>query len=345
KELEQQFEQLLNSYSDRLQQKETKANEDILLSLVENRVESLKQREVVLQQRIIEFEILVNEQNSWIAALKKEKIVIENELRVKAQEKDKIIEIYEKKIFDLRKQYHDNIFSVQEQKYLTEIRQLRVEVEALRRENANIKNNEETRKGVHETTITILRQAQEDAAKIALQHHERALSVLRNETNSKSGQMFESEVRSLKRRLKAAELDAVESEKKSSKLELLLKDLENSSRKPTVDNGSELIIRRLQNENKRFVRELEKAKLRWPLERQTFDELQRKVIMLEEQRRKHESEMELILSRKDVFIQNQIEALKKKFVKKLQKKDEEILKFKERLEDLTRDLFEIEQSM
>ncbi|KAJ3130455.1 hypothetical protein HK098_000020 [Nowakowskiella sp. JEL0407] len=340
-ELEQQFEKLLETYTERLKQQETRANEEAMEQIVQIRVDTLKQRETLLQKRIVEFERLVEEQNMWISSLKKEKIELDAQLRNMTAEKDLLIENYEKKILELQKQYHDDVFSVEEQKNLNEIRALKIEVEDKEREIVKLQNqlviSEETRKAVHETTISILRQTQEGTAKIALEHHERALALLRNESGTSPSTFFNMEVKSLRKRLIAAEKDAEAQKNKSLKLERQLRELKESRNDNGLD-AEDVLMRRLHNENNRLMEELKSARKTWTFDRVEFNKLEQKVVYLEERHRQH-----LVNDPKSEYVEREIANVKRKYQIQLQRKDSELVQLQKELLELMDDIILIQQ--
>ncbi|KAH9247653.1 hypothetical protein BASA81_014736 [Batrachochytrium salamandrivorans] len=103
---------------------------------------------------------------------------------------------------------------------MDEIHAMRLELESTRSELAGARNkleiSEETRRAVHESTISIMKQSQRESAKIALGQHERGLSFLRQECvtenalSFKGGDSSQTEtIRTLHRKLASLEAELV----------------------------------------------------------------------------------------------------------------------------------------
>ncbi|KAJ1341692.1 hypothetical protein BSLG_003714 [Batrachochytrium salamandrivorans] len=143
------------------------------------------ERELVLSRRILDLQSLVDEQSKRIDQLCKERQHLETEAALLVREKDDLIESYQVKIVEQQQDFHKRIFAVDEHERMDEIHAMRLELESTRSELAGARNkleiSEETRRAVHESTISIMKQSQEESAKIALGQHERGLMLLRQE--------------------------------------------------------------------------------------------------------------------------------------------------------------------
>ena len=101
---------------------------------------AFKSRETTLRSRISELETVIESQLSTIEKLRSDRASAEREASVRLQVKDALVQSYEKKISELQKEFHDKVFGAEEQKWMEQVHTLRMEVEALRGQNLDLKN-------------------------------------------------------------------------------------------------------------------------------------------------------------------------------------------------------------
>eukprot|EP00842_Homolaphlyctis_polyrhiza_P002725 jgi/Hompol1/3453/HPOL_001585-RA len=144
-----------------------------------------RSQEISLRRRLVELDRLVEDQARRIEEHIKERQQAEASHLAMCAEKDALIDSYKAKIIEMQQDFQHKIFAVDDHARMDQIHRMRLDLEACRAELADAKSklevSEATRHAVHETTVSILKHAQEEAAKIALAHHEGALTLLRNE--------------------------------------------------------------------------------------------------------------------------------------------------------------------
>ncbi|TPX76672.1 hypothetical protein CcCBS67573_g02072 [Chytriomyces confervae] len=348
-DLEWQLENLLMRYHEKLTEATDADISEHLTKAESSIARAYKVREAKLRSRIVELENMVDGQATTMETMRADRAAAEREAALRAQMRDALVTSYENKISSLRKEFHERVFAGEEQKLLTEIHKLRMEVESLRGENSDLKNrleiSEETRKSVHENTIAILKQAQEESAKIALAHHERALSMLRDETKSATAALLDAEVRRLQRALSDAEVQVTRLQQKCAELEhekttwiRNVKEYEDLSETLVSLETMKETVKELQILNADLQRQLQVARSSWPPDRRRFNELE---IMLQEMEtgfRKRELELqELIhLTRRDA--EGEVARVKAKYIPLLEKKDREMMYFRDEMDRLVEGL-------
>ncbi|KAJ3417080.1 hypothetical protein HDV05_006939 [Chytridiales sp. JEL 0842] len=305
KDLEQQLESLLKSYHAKLSEAENATIGDHVRAAELSASQSFRTRESAWRQRVQELEIIVDSQAASLEQLRTERALLEQSYVSRLAAKDDLVRSYEEKIENVRKEFHDRIFGMEEQKLLEEIHRLKLEVEELRGMNADLKNrleiSESTRKAVSETTVTILKQAQEESAKIALAHHERALTIIRDETKAQTTAAHDSEMKRL-------QLKIADSEKEIQQLRIQITALENQKDAMSSQTVEEL-THQLQLADERITEleegigastqtislleaQLAKATTSWPPDRKRFEDLAVSLTEMEIRSRRRESELQ-----------------------------------------------------
>ncbi|KAJ3238715.1 hypothetical protein HDU81_007295 [Chytriomyces hyalinus] len=348
-DLEWQLENLLMRYHEKLTEATDADISEHLTNAESSIARAYKVREAKLRSRIVELENMVDGQATTMETMRADRAAAEREAALRAQMRDALVTSYENKISSLRKEFHERVFAGEEQKLLTEIHKLRMEVESLRGENADLKNrleiSEETRKSVHENTIAILKQAQEESAKIALAHHERALSMLRDETKSATAALLDAEVRRLQRALSDAEVQVTRLQQKCAELEhekatwiRNAKECENLSETLASLEAMKETVKELQILNADLQRQLQVARSSWPPDRRRFNELEIMLHEMETGFRKREFELQelITLTRRDA--EGEVARVKAKYIPLLEKKDREMMYFRDEMDRLVEGL-------
>ena len=159
----------------------------------------------------------------------------------------------------------------------------KLELERVRKENMVLYNRVEilgqTRKNVQESMISLLRQAQEEAARLALEHHDRALNMLREETKASSTMLIEMQGQSLKKQVAMAEGDASKWRARAEGLELVLSELKDQYAERDREYMRSISV--LRDENSRLREDLSRAREAHSPEIRQFETLMTKVRDLE----------------------------------------------------------------
>ncbi|KAI8616404.1 hypothetical protein BC830DRAFT_1080631 [Chytriomyces sp. MP71] len=345
KDLEKQLESLLLRYHEKLTEATETEMSDHLATAEASIGKAFKIREAKLRTRIVELENVIDSQAATLESMRADRAAAEREAALRVQMRDALVTSYENKITSMRREFHDRVFGAEEQKLLSEIHRLRMEVEALRGEKSDVTNrleiSEATRKSVHETTVAILRQAQEESAKIALAHHERALSMLRDETKTATAALIDAEVRRLQKALADAEVEVTRWQQRCASLER--EKHEWRSAKHTTEEvmtmrenieGLQESVKELQILNADLQRQLAYAKSSWPPDRRRFNELE---VMLDEMEtgfRKREAELQHLIALTKRDADGEVERVKSKYIPLLERRDREILYFRDEVDKL-----------
>ncbi|KAI8915704.1 hypothetical protein EDD86DRAFT_2336 [Gorgonomyces haynaldii] len=249
---------------------------------------------------------------------------LQKDIAFRMQEKDDMILSYENKIIQLQKEFKDKLFLVDQSKQLDERHLLKQELANCHAEIISLKSkleiSEGTRKAIHETTISLLKQAQEESSKLALSHHERSLEVLRREL--KGDLRPESPVK-----IKELEASLEQANVKIGQLNAKIQTL--------VAEKSELKTKAVQLQDERLLLDQELEQLRSLLERsksglppsvQQFQQLVTKIQQLESE-----------LERRTEFLEHDpkdCQHEKDQLVNLLRQKDQDISKFQTKIASL-----------
>ncbi|KAJ3320839.1 hypothetical protein HDU76_000219 [Blyttiomyces sp. JEL0837] len=348
-DLEQQLEKLLQSYQSKLAETTEFDIQDHVRAAEDAAARTFRAREAALRTRIVELETLVDSQATTMEALRADRANAEKEAVSRMQLKDALVESYEAKISALRNEFHDKLFGSDEQKWMEEVHKLRVQVEELRGLNAELKSkleiSEKTREAVHNNTISILRQAQEESAKIALTHHERALSILREETKSNTKEAYDSELKRLQSSLASAETEVVKLRNTVSTLEkekttwLSSSDLQQGL-KMAQQRISELesTLSVLNHENDQLTAKLRNAMSSWPPDRRRFEQLSDTLQDMEMRSQKKELELKELVALTKKKGEEEVQRVKDHYEPMLKKRDQEVLYFRDEINQLVQGL-------
>ncbi|KAJ3026556.1 UNVERIFIED_CONTAM: hypothetical protein HDU68_005450 [Siphonaria sp. JEL0065] len=354
-ELEHQFESLLAKYHDKLIEATDLEVSDHLQHAESKIALAYKSREAKLRSRVVELENLLDSQAATMESMRSDRAAAEKDAQLRTQMKDALVQSYETKIASLRKEFHDRVFGGEEQKLLSEIHRLRTELETLRGDNSDLKNrleiSEATRQSVHENTIAILKQAQEESAKIALAHHERALTMLRDETKSQTAAMLDSEVRRLQRALAETETEVTRWQNKTATLEKEKQSWRDGQRNATLlaeaQEKLELLeqtVKELQILNSDLQTQLQNSRSQWPPDRKRFNELETMLADMETGFRKREMELQELITLTKRDADGQVAKLKAKYIPALEKRDSELIYFRDEVFRLVEAIEEMERS-
>ncbi|KAJ3136173.1 hypothetical protein HK100_001990 [Physocladia obscura] len=353
-DIEKQLENLLERYHEKL----TEATDAEIADHLENAESRIglayKAREAKLRTRIVELENLVDSQVETMESMRADRTAAERDAQLRAQMKDALVTSYETKISSLRKEFHDRVFGGEEQKLLAEVHRLRMDIEILRGENSDLKNklyvSEATRQSVHENTISILKQAQEESANIALSHHERALSMLRDETKSQTAALLDFEVRKLQKALSEAEVEITRWQNRVANLEQEKKAWKEGRSNDAVVKETthkleilEQSVKELQTLNADLQTQLQKSKSAWPPDRRRFGELEKMLGEMEIGFRKREFELQELIAATKKDANTQISREKIKYSSLLEKRDKELLYFRDQIYQLVSDLEKLDK--
>ena len=116
----------------------TKINQ--LEKALEEKDTHLKQlSESNVRKRVMELELLLDEQSNIYMALLKEKSVLKEQMIKITREREKLIDSYEAQVDGMEKALRDKIFAVEETKHLDELNDLKLKREADQREILDLK--------------------------------------------------------------------------------------------------------------------------------------------------------------------------------------------------------------
>ncbi|KAJ3107114.1 hypothetical protein HDU97_004807 [Phlyctochytrium planicorne] len=361
-ELERQLETLLKSYDERLKI----ATEESSTSIAErnkrrNEIEAelnkqkalFKAKEKALLVRIGELDAIVDSQAATLESIRGERANAEKDLAQRLRERDALVASYEARIAELRNEFHDRIFGGEEQKWMEEIRHLRLELETLKGENSTLKSrlevSEATRKAVHENTITILKQAQEDSANLALTHQERALAMLREEAKAQATAMLDLELKRLRSDLADAQVEVARwkaraTSANSQRDESATSDQE-KARALAEDKvkALEQQVSLLHKEKQQLEENLKKAKSTWPPEQKRFDEVEEALKKTEQDCKEREMELQRVVDEVQKKSEEDMQRTRTQFLSMLKKKDDEIRHFRDEVDALLMGLEELRE--
>ncbi|KAK5672786.1 hypothetical protein QVD99_000281 [Batrachochytrium dendrobatidis] len=300
------------------------------------------QREIALSKRILDLQSLVDEQSKRIDQLCRERQRFESETTALIQGKDELIESYRIKIVEQQKEFHHKVFAVDDHARMDEIHAMRLELESTRSELASVRNkleiSEETRRSVQESTISIMRQAQEENAKISRENHEQGIMWLRQEFQKKWNdsnkhedvtnlhskiKMLEAELATLRQ---TASNTVTGNSDKAVAYQAQIKALEEE-----VDHFKTLSST-LQSENQRLVSSLSAAKKKWPPAMHHFEALSSRIRELEESARRRETEIAKLLVQHRGDLESKIQMEHRRYQDMVHHKDSEIQGFRKELD-------------
>ncbi|KAL2917164.1 hypothetical protein HK105_203228 [Polyrhizophydium stewartii] len=311
--------------------------------------DTLRDREIALRRRVHDLDVLVDDQAKRISQLVKERQQMEADAASRLREKDVLIESYEAKIVEMQQDFHHKVFAVDEHARMDEIHAMRLELESARAELAGVKNkleiSEGTRQAVHESTITILRQAQEESAKLALAHHERALDMLRKELRRshgsdsgaggsprtrRSGSGTDGDhdaaiIRKLRQRVLTLEGELAAARRKA---EMAGADSETATEAARLRDA----VTKLESENRRLADALAAAKQGWPPAMHHFEALSARIRDLEESARRREVEITQLLEQTRGDYESRLLVERDRYRQMVKAKDREIIGFRAELD-------------
>ncbi|KAJ3117246.1 hypothetical protein HDU96_007397 [Phlyctochytrium bullatum] len=362
-ELEKQLETLLKAYETRLKEvtEESSATveqrlvrKDELIGELNAQKAQMQAKEKLLIARVAELEAVIDSQASTLEALRQERAMAEKDLAKRLKERDTLVASYENRIAELRNEFHDKVFSTEEQRWMEELRALRVQVETLKGDNTTLKTqleiSEATRKAVHQNTIALLKQAQEDSAAIALTQQERALNMLREDAKAHATASLDVELKRLRSELVDAQMEMqkwkVKAEEGAAakvaadRVPGLEQDLKISTEKckRLEDRMDELL-----KEIERLDNLLKKARATWPPDRRRFEDLEITLQMTEDRLKTREAELQKLLEATQKTSSDELEAERKMFEEKLRERDAQIREFKEELDEIVEMMQELEK--
>ena len=154
--------------------------------------------------------------------------------------------------------------------------------------------SEQTRKSVHETTMTILKQSQEESAKIAMDHHRQAMAALLSEVKADNQAQFQSLVDNETAQIRE-QLDATEKEQQKVRLRVMELGRLNEELESEVSAGKEL-CETLRKKIRQLEDDLEQSRRGWPPSMHQFEALIQQIRDLETSAKKRESEIETLIS-------------------------------------------------
>ncbi|KAI9197126.1 uncharacterized protein BJ171DRAFT_240376 [Polychytrium aggregatum] len=365
-QLEQQLSTLLNEYSQQLKEAnnvKTLGSEleqtQKLLSLSEAKVETLTERMIQQQSKLLEYERLMSEYEETLTKVQKTKNSVEAELLQNALEKDRLVSSYEAKIVQMQQMWHDKVFAVEETKWVEEVGKLRTELEQLRMTNLNLKNkyvpflptphpllhgstptalpgqrglqiSETARKAVQENTLAILKQTQQETSQISSAHYHQAVELAREETRRALQSAHQLEVRELKRARDDAEKQLQVLRDKHGELQEQCRRLEASLEEAKL--GSDSALRR---QSQQLQQQLRVARQNWTPDMHAFARLEEQIRTLEEQYSERESDIQKrIQVHAQELARKEVERVRAMYEPLLKRKNQEIEGFRRELEEL-----------
>ncbi|KAJ3211346.1 hypothetical protein HDU67_004580 [Dinochytrium kinnereticum] len=360
-ELENHIEQILSTYDERLrlateestaviQEREKRKKE--LTSELEKQRSLFRAKEKALIARIGELEAVVDSQAATLEGLRGERAMAERDLAQRLRERDALVGSYEARITELRGEFHDKVFGGDELKWMEEVKGLRVEVETLRVENVALKSrlevSEATRQAVHENTIAILKQAQQDSAHLAVTHQERALAMLREDSKAQATAILDAELNRLRKDLAESKVEIsrwrtkAEAVAGNEKALSLAKEQEKSLQ--AAEERMRVLETRvadLTREKEKLDQDLIKARSAWPPDRRRFEEVEISLERAEEGFRRRETELQKMVEDVRRRAEEEVEGVTERFGKLLRRKEEEIRHFRDEVDGLLEGLEEL----
>lgn len=234
------------------------------------------------------------------------------------------------------------------------------DLDSLKNENRALQNrleiSEGTRKAVHETTISILKQAQADSAKLALAHHETALTMLRQELLQESKAQTELKM-DLEFKSTEKEMHLCRMEVDKWKRIAQQKELEMTELATRVEMNESIRIDKLKfkvselesevdtfrQESERLSKILKVSKQSWPIGMHHYESLVVKIGVLENNGRKRESEISSLISSIKNSFQSEFQVEKNHYISMISRKDQEIHEFKVQLDSLLSLILELQR--
>ncbi|KAI8844949.1 hypothetical protein BC829DRAFT_281441 [Chytridium lagenaria] len=208
--------------------------------------------------------------------------------------------------------------------------------------------SEATRKAVHENTIAILRQTQEDSASLAITHQERALAMLREESKAQATANFDSELRRLRSEVADAKIEISRWKAKAENAFVKQEAAAAAEERENLLKAAEERVKALEvrlaeisKEKEAVEIELVKARASWPPERRRFEEVEVALQKSEEGFKKREGELQKIVESVQKSSEDEVERVKAKYAGLIRRKDDEIRYFKVEMDGLLDGLEEL----
>ncbi|KAI9335185.1 hypothetical protein DFJ73DRAFT_894142 [Zopfochytrium polystomum] len=293
--------------------------------------------------RIRELEELLASHARTIATLRAEREALERDHRQRVAERDAVIEMYEARILEMKRRAlagdgAGSLLGEAENEWMEELRRRRVEVEHLKEVNSDLRNrieiSEATRQAVHQNTVTLLRQAQEESAKLALAHHESALALLRNETRaSATATRDDAEAAErLRERLRGAEAELAQARQRLEALEREHGTGCAAQRARAADElaASEARARELAAERDALRQRVDAAEAAWPPDRRRLEALTASLDAVEAAARRREAELRSLADTARRDADAELERLRAL----LAKRDDEVRRFRDEVDGI-----------
>lgn len=192
--------------------------------------------------------------------------------------------------------------------------------------------SEATRKAIHENTIIILKQAQEESAKIALHQHERSLSILRAQTTQNNQQMLDIEVGRLVKHLQHSERDNLALKQEIQDLKEEIEQLKHES--------AELQEQFLHGANESPAIEPSEYKEN----ENKSNSLQQKLKQMELRLKQRQLQLEKVLQDEKSRAEHSVAKVEAKYKALLERKNQQITHFKHQLDSLVYSLKQKKQA-
>lgn len=190
--------------------------------------------------------------------------------------------------------------------------------------------------------MTILKQSQEESAKIAMDHHRQSMSALLSELKADNQTQFQSlvdkETAHLQEQLDASDKELQTSRLRVVELESLAQELESE-----VSAGKEL-CETLRKKICQLQEDLEQSRKGWPPSMHQFEALIQQIRDLETSAKKRESEIETLISLTREDAASAYEEDRLELVRLLAKKDQEILGFKGEVDSMVSSILQLKRS-
>lgn len=250
-----------------------------------DRIVNLQNRDTRMRRRIVELEALVDQQALRIEQLIMDKTNLQKDLSFQLKEKDEIILSYESKLVIMQRDVRDKIFLTSESDRIHELHHVQRELDATKIEVELLKQkleiSEGTRQAIHDTTSSILKQTQQQSSKLALDHHQRALEMLRqewrNEARAHGQQLLESQGHQYSAQIKELE---------SRLQELNIQEMKLNDEKQSLGHQlqeCEKQLLELKMENDELRNALDRSKESWPPSMHKFEALSTHISKLEKE--------------------------------------------------------------
>lgn len=169
----------------------------------------------------------------------------------------------------------------------------KAELDRLRKDNITLRSRmevlEATRQSVQENMMLMMKQAQEESARLALEHHDRALRMLRDETRAQTEMMIDIQLNAMKKQLAIAETDAFKYKARIESLEMVITEMkEQLSGK---DRDTLTLLSQLREENSRLRDDLSRAREAQAPEMRHFDKLADRIREIESRTKRRENDL------------------------------------------------------